>query len=462
MRYQQPYGITDTNAPYINGDPSIGRAGSIPPAAAFEYPMRELIAMIQQSGFVPTDSDLAQLLKATRSQYVNYTVDVGVANSLGGTFTPPLDSYTLGMPFRVRVSKVNTGPCTFDAGPGRHSIVHPDGSDLSPGDLPAGAIAELVWDGTRFQLVNWGGAGAGGGGVNNYTIKIPYVVDTSPTANAVVAPFSPAITTVAPGDPIEVKVMNIVTGPTQIYVNALPPVPIINRFGGPLRRFDIVTNEIVLLIYTGNSWQLVAQEPRTQTAIYSVPGNYNWVCPNGVFVIDVQVWGAGAGGFNFPIGVQAIAPGGSDGQGGSGGGYCRTFALPVTPGTSYPITVGAGGPQCYGHGGYNGGQSTFGSAGMTATGGAWGANSWGAEGQGYGGDINMRGQPGWLMLVTTGSYNWYGAYGWGGSAPHGGMGQGEGIGGQWPGGGGGGGNYYGAVGSVPSGAGGHGGVIIQY
>ena len=25
MKYAQPYGVTDPNAPYINGDPSIGR-----------------------------------------------------------------------------------------------------------------------------------------------------------------------------------------------------------------------------------------------------------------------------------------------------------------------------------------------------------------------------------------------------------------------------------------------------
>ena len=41
MKYNQPYGITDPEAPYINGDPSIGRQGSIIPAAAVEFPQRE-------------------------------------------------------------------------------------------------------------------------------------------------------------------------------------------------------------------------------------------------------------------------------------------------------------------------------------------------------------------------------------------------------------------------------------
>ena len=46
MKYNQPYGITDPEAPYINGDPSIGRQGSIIPAAAVEFPQRDIISAI--------------------------------------------------------------------------------------------------------------------------------------------------------------------------------------------------------------------------------------------------------------------------------------------------------------------------------------------------------------------------------------------------------------------------------
>ena len=53
MKYVQPYGISDADAPYINGDPSIARQGSIPPAAAFEHPMREIVAVIQKNGLAP-------------------------------------------------------------------------------------------------------------------------------------------------------------------------------------------------------------------------------------------------------------------------------------------------------------------------------------------------------------------------------------------------------------------------
>ena len=76
MLYNQPYGITDTNAAYINGNPSTGTMGSIPPASAIEFDQREIVAVIQYAanlGLIdyanqvcqqPSNADLQQLLKA--------------------------------------------------------------------------------------------------------------------------------------------------------------------------------------------------------------------------------------------------------------------------------------------------------------------------------------------------------------------------------------------------------------
>ena len=46
MQYNPPYGVSDPNAPYINGNPSTGTMGSIPPAASIEYPQREIVNFI--------------------------------------------------------------------------------------------------------------------------------------------------------------------------------------------------------------------------------------------------------------------------------------------------------------------------------------------------------------------------------------------------------------------------------
>ena len=109
MKYVQPYGISDADAPYINGDPSIARQGSIPPAAAFEHPMREIVGVIQKNGLPPNSADLLQLVKGTRSQKVNFAEDTGSVNTLSVAFDPPITSYSLGLPIRVRCKNNNSG-----------------------------------------------------------------------------------------------------------------------------------------------------------------------------------------------------------------------------------------------------------------------------------------------------------------------------------------------------------------
>jgi hypothetical protein len=189
VKYIQPYGITDPDAPYINGDPSIGRAGSIPPAAAFEHPMREIVHMEEKSGLVPTDLDLYQLLKAIRTQKVNWTLDRGTTNHLVCVFDPVLDAYNNGFVVRIQVGHTNTGPSEIDCGPGFRNIVRIDGSPLAPGDMPAGGIACMCYVDNEFQLLNpniaaaieqaistitggTGSVGPTGGGQTNYVTNV--------------------------------------------------------------------------------------------------------------------------------------------------------------------------------------------------------------------------------------------------------------------------------------------------
>ena len=66
MKYTQPYGVTDPNASYINGNPATGTMGSIPPAESVEHDQREIVALIAATGQTPVGSDLTQLLKAVK------------------------------------------------------------------------------------------------------------------------------------------------------------------------------------------------------------------------------------------------------------------------------------------------------------------------------------------------------------------------------------------------------------
>lgn len=255
MKYQPPYGVSDPNGPYINGNPAAGIEGSIPPAAAFEYPMREIIAMITGGDFVPSDGDLTQLLKAIRRQFVNYAVDTGTVNALVVTLSPPLESYHAGFPLRILVAVTNTGASAVSVnGLGPRAIKRGDGSDLHPGDLTAGMIAGVVDTGTVFQLQNplLGVASTS----NTFNVKIPYVVDSSATVNSITAVFVPPITTTTEGDFISVRVAHTNTGPTQITVNGLAPLPICRDDGQPVQPGDLLALEQLLLENHSTYWQV--------------------------------------------------------------------------------------------------------------------------------------------------------------------------------------------------------------
>lgn len=73
----------------------------------------------------------------------------------------------------------------------------------------------------------------------------------------------------------------------------------------------------------------------------------SWLCPDGVTAIKVEAYGGGGGGASGLSTTRARG-------GGGGGAYAARTAVPVTPGSTYTVTVGTGGGQ-----NVSGGQSTF-------------------------------------------------------------------------------------------------------
>jgi hypothetical protein len=105
----------------------------------------------------------------------------------------------------------------------------------------------------------------------------------------------------------------------------------------------------------------VDSEPAGVSVTFNRVGTTTWTAPTGVNQVEVLVVaGGGGGGSRF-------------GGGGGGGGVIYDSAYPVTPGTSYTITVGAGGAPGPSNStrGSNGGNSIF--ATLTASGGGGGA-----------------------------------------------------------------------------------------
>ena len=68
-------------------------------------------------------------------------------------------------------------------------------------------------------------------------------------------------------------------------------------------------------------------------AEYTTPGTYSWTAPEGITSVSVVAVGGGGGGGST---------GGSGGGGGGGGGLGWKNSIPVVPGLSYTVVVGAG------------------------------------------------------------------------------------------------------------------------
>jgi autotransporter-associated beta strand protein len=84
---------------------------------------------------------------------------------------------------------------------------------------------------------------------------------------------------------------------------------------------------------------LIATSAYGVTETYSSAGTTNWVCPPGVTSIQVECWGGGGAGGGSYVTLSGSANAG--GAGGGGGAYAKKVNVPVTPGSTYTITIPA-------------------------------------------------------------------------------------------------------------------------
>ena len=177
MKYNQPHGVADTDAAYVNGNPATGVEGSIPPAAALEAPQREIVTAILGSGQTPSPDDTGQLWKAIqRAGMFHYGAATGTASAIVvATTTPATTTIPSGYTIAIKIAHASAGTGTEQttisvAGSTPTRATRPDGTNLYTGDLLVGQIAVFAFDGSKWQMVSpnaasfSGGGGGGGGG----------------------------------------------------------------------------------------------------------------------------------------------------------------------------------------------------------------------------------------------------------------------------------------------------------
>lgn len=108
---------------------------------------------------VPADnSDDTMALKAVQQLIqrglMKFAVDTGAADALVVALSPALAEYKQGFSAKVLVAQDGTGaPATINFnGLGTKAILRKGGAPLQPKDLLGGAVIDLDYDGTRFQL----------------------------------------------------------------------------------------------------------------------------------------------------------------------------------------------------------------------------------------------------------------------------------------------------------------------
>jgi microcystin-dependent protein len=84
-----------------------------------------------------------------------YAADAGSTDTYAITLAPVPTAYTAGMRLRFKANTRNTGACTINVNTlGAKAIKKDVSLDLADGDIEAGGIYELVYDGTNFQMIN--------------------------------------------------------------------------------------------------------------------------------------------------------------------------------------------------------------------------------------------------------------------------------------------------------------------
>lgn len=94
---------------------------------------------------------IANATSIQSSEYV-YAVAGGTANAITATFSPAIASNAAGTKVRVKISAMNTGAVTFNAGPGVLPVTNNVGGDLQTGDLPLNTIIELICTGSAWYV----------------------------------------------------------------------------------------------------------------------------------------------------------------------------------------------------------------------------------------------------------------------------------------------------------------------
>lgn len=302
--------------------------------------------------------DLKKDFTAHKADLASHTYYIGTAtgtNSLVATASNITELATA-LTLRFQNTTTNTGAVTLNFNAlGAKSVVNSKGEALEAGDLAAGGIYTVSYNGSNFILQGSGGGVSKALQVTSLTATVGFSV-----AGQVQLNWTFPTDTKRKGIVIRYKTGDYPTGPTDGTLfydsNDATPVTTLTKQGftdGTKYYFRAFTwtYKNATRVYTTDITNAQAFATPLQTkGTQTFTSSGTFVAPAGVTSVQIYAVGGGAGG------------GGGDsssGGGGGGGGYTATKTLNVTPGSSYAVVVGSGGQggSAGNYSGFDGGDS---------------------------------------------------------------------------------------------------------
>lgn len=114
---------------------------------------QELGNLLERTGIAASESDLFQVVKAVRSNRLNWYTAGGTADAITLTPNPTFAALAdlIGVPLRFIATAASTGPVTVNVnGLGAVPVVARGGVQIGRGAITLGALIEVMYDGTNF------------------------------------------------------------------------------------------------------------------------------------------------------------------------------------------------------------------------------------------------------------------------------------------------------------------------
>lgn len=171
--------------------------------------------------------------------------------------TPAVTAYVTGDIYTFGADVANTGACTLNiAGLGAKTIKKQKDQDLVTGDIEAGQIVTVVYDGTNMQMQSQTATFPTVAQVQNSSTI--YAADAGASDTYAIA-LTPTLTAYATGQMFSFKANTANTGAATLNIDSLGAKTIKKKNDQDLETGDIEAGQIVTVIYDGTNMQMVSQ-----------------------------------------------------------------------------------------------------------------------------------------------------------------------------------------------------------